>query len=71
MYPSTAGSQMNEAEFVKRFPTVDDYLRHHQKAGHICCACPSQTPPLPCCNEGHAKAERLRREFAEIVGERD
>lgn len=54
-------------DFTSRFPTVDDYLRHHQQAGHICCYCPQQDPPLPCCNAGHGEAERLRREFETIT----
>lgn len=55
-------------EFVAMFPTVDDYLRWHQQAGHVCCMCPAQSPPLPCCNDGHDEAQRLQAEFAQIVG---
>lgn len=44
-----------------------DYAAAHQRAGHICCACPNQDPPFPCCNPGHDEAMRLVAEFRQIT----
>ena len=32
------------------------WLERAGREGHFCCMCPKQTPPLPCCNAGHAEA---------------
>ncbi len=58
---------MTASEFVRRFPTVDAYLEYHRAAGHICCGCVNQDPPLQCCNRGHDEAERLKAEFDRMV----
>lgn len=55
------------AEFVKRFPTVEAYMRHHQHSGHICCNCINQSPPMACCNSGHDEAMLLQAEFIALT----
>ena len=54
-------------QFIRRFPTIDDYMEFHRAAGHVCCNCPDQTPPLPCCNPGHVEAEQMKEKFRVIV----
>jgi hypothetical protein len=52
-----------------RADSPDDYAAFHERAGHICCACPNQNPPLPCCNSGHDEATKQLEKFDQITGE--
>lgn len=54
------------SDFIRRFPTVDDYLRHVEQAGHVCCACFTHNN-LPCCNDGHYHAMAIVLEYDRIV----
>jgi hypothetical protein len=49
--------------------TPDDYAAMHRNTGHICCQCVNQTPPLPCCNPGHAEAMVQAEKFRRIIEE--
>lgn len=63
-----AKPEFTALQFAQAGLSLDDWLAYRDRFGHLCCNCPKQRVPMPCCNAGHAEYVARRAEFDAIVG---